>query len=200
MKTFLSIPINKAYVDIFRNHIWYRYTGKEYPCDEDVNIQNLDRASAYMERVIDRIINKARGILPFNSILLVIVGMERAEQKNPLVIAVTLASLAFSSLILLTLFWVHWGKVDHYQKASDEFNATARIIWFRSYVLQIAIVASFIGVFGVIWLGLFDNSRANLSVASPPGIITSEQPPPPVLPQAGPREVAPIPTAPNSTK
>jgi hypothetical protein len=104
MKTFLSIPTSKKDVYSFRNHIWYRYTGKEYPCDKDVNIQNLDRASAYMERVIDRIINKARGTLPFNSILLVIVGIERAENTNPLIVTVTLASLAFSSLILLTLF------------------------------------------------------------------------------------------------
>src|SRR5262249_62414221 len=100
--------------------------------------------------------NKARGILPFNSILLVIVIaiMNLGLEKPDWLINTTLAILLGSSIIILLTFLVHWGDVNHYGNISDEFDTTVRIIWVRSFMLHIAVILSLLGVFSVAALGL----------------------------------------------
>lgn len=156
MNLFLGIPTKRATVDLFRNHIWLRYISKEHPDYTGAEIQNIDRTSAYMERVIDRLINKAREILPLNSILLgiVIAIMNSHLQKPGWLINTNLIIVLGSSIIALAMFLVHWGDVKHYEKISDEFNVTVGIIWVRSFMLQIAVILSLLGVVGVAVLGL----------------------------------------------
>jgi hypothetical protein len=156
MNVFLGIPTKRETVNLFRNHIWKRYTDKEYPESAGVDVQNIDRASAYMERVIDRLLNKARGILPFNSILLVIVIaiMNSGLEKPDWLINTTLAILLGSSIMALLTFLVHWGDVNHYGKIENEFDTTTRIIWIRSFMLQISVILSLVGVLSVAALGI----------------------------------------------
>lgn len=164
----LRIP-PKEDTNNFRNNIWRRYTGQEFPLYGGVNVSDLDKASGYMERIIDRITNKARGILPFNTILLALVGITRSPSSNMMYIYTILILLSVSSLILLSLFLVHWGKIDHYQKFEDEFDTTVDIIRIRSYFLQLAIIFSFLGFIGVVVLGLADH--LHIRISPPTGIF-----------------------------
>jgi hypothetical protein len=147
----------------FRDHIWKRYTlldvGVNPQRPED--IQNADRAILYLERVIDRMINKARGILPFNTIVITLVSIElsRANQSTLVhifdglslslfsVCEISLFLLTISSIILMTLFWVNFGEVDHVETFSKEAEETVYIIRRRAIRLQIAVFLSFAGIF-----------------------------------------------------
>ncbi|UMY18500.1 hypothetical protein MMB17_03945 [Methylobacterium organophilum] len=144
MKIRLGVPLSYAEVRIFRENMWKRYTGKSFP-DEGDGTQ-AGAALLYLDRIVDRLINKARGILPFNSILIVIANLERALDAHKELINASLVSLVVSTVLLINLFWVHWGDVDHYASAAREFGATVRIIWVRSMIMQISIFLSLLGL------------------------------------------------------
>lgn len=86
------------------------------------NCPKGDMPVAAMDRIVDRQINKARGILPFNSLLMAIITFENSallrlsdhvlKVKISLLQTAVLYGLALSSILLLELFWVHWGKID----------------------------------------------------------------------------------------
>jgi len=113
-------------------------------------------AVPYMDRIIDREINKARGILPFNSILMGInsFGMSAIKNVSDCAMQLQIAeleksifySLAISSILLLELFWVHWGKPERYQTPISEVYATAKIARDRAVVLDSAIILSIVCV------------------------------------------------------
>ena len=59
-----------------RNVLWLRYTDKKYDVlDHEAEMQ--EEIDTSLDRIVDRHINKARGILPFNSILLAVFAFER---------------------------------------------------------------------------------------------------------------------------
>jgi hypothetical protein len=160
----LEIPFGAALAQ-FRDHIWNRYTGAVYPAKGNATVGDLDRGQAYMERIVDRQINKARGVLPFNSILLTLNSLNIADlssyQDQPIFAILkwteytTLLGLSISSILLLELFWVHWGPVGHYGTPASEMDATAKIVRDRSVVLDGALVLSISCVFAVVLVALF---------------------------------------------
>ncbi len=131
-----------------------------------------DRAVVYVERVIDRLINKARGILPFNSVMLALLAVTiRQQNLDPnasvpvvtgyledvtiyWVVLVTIFTLIFSSLILLVLFLVRWGTIENYATFKSEVTATLFVVRWRTVALQIATGLSLLGVVGVSVLAL----------------------------------------------
>lgn len=170
-------PKQKRY-DKFGENIWHRYTkapettyvppnsddsdikdkpavGKPAaaPIDMPPHRADADRALGYLERVIDRTVNKARGILPFNSVLLTILGLQLSNSRLPAalqwshVLGITAAGLLIlSCLLLLSIFWVHWGVESDYEDFRNEFNSTASLIRDRSAVLQFSTLLSIIGL------------------------------------------------------
>jgi hypothetical protein len=61
-----------AHLHVINNAIWKRYTRSDLPTGPipvDSQPERADGVIAYVERIVDRQINKARGILPFNSII-----------------------------------------------------------------------------------------------------------------------------------
>lgn len=93
--------------------------------------QSQDRALAYMDRRIDRQLNKCRGILSFNAILLASVKLASdsvGRQPSPfrtlalVGLVACAASLLFSSLFLLNVLFVHWGEDTEYAVFGKEFN------------------------------------------------------------------------------
>jgi hypothetical protein len=58
---------------------WVRYAREKKLDDEEI----ADRLISYLDRLVDRHINKARGILPFNSILLAVFTFEANRFRSP---------------------------------------------------------------------------------------------------------------------
>ena len=108
-----------------------------------------EKALAYVNGVIDRIINKARGILPFNSLILAIIAIIYRSNPGWFIVALSLLAgflLSASSLILLlTMFWPHFGKMEEYSSYQAEFDSTVLIIRKRALALVCATLLSCIG-------------------------------------------------------
>jgi hypothetical protein len=130
--------------------LWKRQTGDDFP-KEDQKARDL---LSYLERVIDRQINKARGILPFNSVILAVLSIERSripfslhdpEGWHTYLLAflfLVMFGLAASSALCLVLFVVHWGPASQYGEFNTEVEGTVSLIRIRSVLLQYAIVLS----------------------------------------------------------
>ena len=140
-----------------RNGFWERCTGEPFPTTAvDARAQNekADRVIAYIERVVDRQINKVRGILPFNSIIIAVFSFENAKLQPPhdpvifnvnvrwLMLFVILG-LAISNALCLKLFFVRWATAREYAFFHNEFANGLDVILRRSKVTEWAIIISF---------------------------------------------------------
>jgi hypothetical protein len=152
-----DLPIGEQ-LSKFRDIIWDRYN--EHSIENNI-IPNKDRAIAYGERIIDRQINKARGILPFNSILLVLVGPARngiliweGTEISGLLLKIlwagTIFDLMISSILLLEIFTVFWGSISIYEDWKNEITTSFRLSRNRSVILDVAILLSAICVISTI--------------------------------------------------
>jgi hypothetical protein len=175
---------NDLQIEQFQQKVWQRYTGSEAVQKSKLGEANLsyeqlfaaeveyaerevarqssnqdaaekDRALTYLERIVDRIINKGRGILPFNSILFTLLGLqvsvfhiEHYFQEGfsavlfKLVAAIALMSLVLSSILLLYLFGVYWAEPTEFETFDKEFRHTVAILRKRALVLQAALAFS----------------------------------------------------------
>jgi hypothetical protein len=142
----------------FRKALWYRYTGLDYSAltaQEEraerstpqggtvprVPMQDADRAIAYIDRVMDRQINKARGILPFNSILLAILSFGSVHLGDAKWLVAGL--LVVSSLFCFLMFPVQWAKgSEPYSSFSKELADSVETARWRSIFIEIAIWTS----------------------------------------------------------
>ncbi|HUB97558.1 MAG TPA: hypothetical protein VL993_16665, partial [Stellaceae bacterium] len=74
---------DSAAADSFKKNLWKRYFNTDYPTfpsgdgTSSESRQLSDRLITYLERVIDRTINKARGVLPFNSLIMAVMSIEK---------------------------------------------------------------------------------------------------------------------------
>lgn len=134
--------------------LWTRTTGQTAYTDPAPESGAGDRALAYVDRVVDRTINKCRGVLPFNSLLLTLTVFLVSVQKKPSILLVeastylSLGGVLISSLIALLLFQVRWGHLQEYKSYAGEFQATVELVRRRSMYLQIAIALSIVGLLG----------------------------------------------------
>jgi hypothetical protein len=111
-----------------------------------------DRAVAYVDRIIDRQINKARGILPFNSILMTFLSFEATRHltlSDKVILGLIqelhpwiLISLAISSVLMLELFWSHWGPADTYKSFTNDLTSGCLVARDRAVILDVAIILS----------------------------------------------------------
>jgi hypothetical protein len=111
---------------------------------------DLEPMITYLDRVVDRQINKARGILPFNSVIIAVFSIERSRLTAPQVawhidlIAMlwfVIALLAISSFLCLSLFLVRWGEPANYG-FDTEVAMTTQMIAKRSRKIEWATVLS----------------------------------------------------------
>jgi hypothetical protein len=150
--------------DAFRNKLLMRYCGKtdDAEVDHRSEVGNVDRLIAYLERMVDRELNKARGILPFNSLIMTIMSIEINRLKfnwNDVQLLhiqflwmayIVIVLLAISSLLCLNLFLIHWGEPGDYS-FSGEVRGTIQVLKRRAIVLEIAVWISIASLFiGVI--------------------------------------------------
>jgi hypothetical protein len=111
---------------------------------QKLDVQRGDRLMSYVERIIDRQINKARGILTFDGIMIVAVRYYDTPPATPPNVAYVLSTQALWIAILLCLFlcWVHWGKPDRKPDFETEFEDSAALIRNRSILVQWAVYLS----------------------------------------------------------
>jgi hypothetical protein len=155
---------------LLRDTLWMRYLNKVYPnyLATDANDRTgADRLISYAERIIDRQINKARGILPFNSIVIAAFGFERGQVDKSLTVlnnvdvrfmlVIAMALLALSSLLCLLLMLVRFGPIASYAGFAAEINSTVHVVRQRSIVLEVAVICSFVAlVVGALMIGLIE--------------------------------------------
>lgn len=120
-----------------------------------IDRQGAERAQNYLERVVDRQINKVRGILTFDSILIVAIRTT-IDGAHPNLFAgsrnVAMSCLWIAVLICLSLCFVRWGTAKHYDDAWTEFEATTQLIRRRTILVQMAVILSGVSVvFGLAW-------------------------------------------------
>ncbi len=110
-----------------------------------------NNGAAYADAVIDRLINKARGILPFNAFVLALIALvEKADKvsKFNFVLGLSALMLAASSLILLyEIFLPDFETVAHGQPFKNGFDTTAAFIRKRIKVLRHSAFLSLMGFF-----------------------------------------------------
>ena len=153
-----------------RDNLWRRYLDKAYPnyvANDPNDRTGADRLVSYAERIIDRQINKARGILPFNSIVIAAFGFERGQIDQSLTVlnnvdvrfmlVLAMALLALSSLLCLVLMLVRYGPLASYAVFAAEIQSTIHLIRQRSVVLEVAIICSIVAlVVGALMIGLIE--------------------------------------------
>jgi hypothetical protein len=182
---------NDAQLTEFIRNLWKRYTSGEFPEPQSPTVQDADRLVGYAERVVDRQINKARGILPFNSIIIAVLSIEKSRILSELwdiqtvitllAFFVVLAGLIISSFLCLELFLFRWGESGRYLKFSDEFGDTIKLVRKRSATIEWATVLSTACLFGALLFVAMAELNVRPSNAQMPTIAA---PPPPVAPSA----------------
>jgi hypothetical protein len=137
-----------------KNGLWNRSLNKAYPtfdANDDKDRAAADRVIGYVERVIDRQINKARGILPFNSLVIAAFGFERTKLTPHLqihnvdinvMLLFAMALLAASGIICLWLMLVRFGAAADYGSYTTELTGSLGVIKKRAVLLEIATVLS----------------------------------------------------------
>jgi hypothetical protein len=138
--------VSQSYIDEFRTAIWNRYQG-------DGNLENADRALAYLYQNVDREINKVLGILTFDSILLVVAQLYTNQQEAAtyltLLSRVALSYLLISILVSLYLFFPKWGGVGDYKDVKTEFMSSWNEVRKRSMLLTFSATLSLISALAV---------------------------------------------------
>jgi hypothetical protein len=144
---------SKSRANAIKETLWDR-RGATAAAADRTDIRHGDQMITYLERVIDRQINKARGILPFNSIIIAFLAIERArisygfddaEPVHRLILAglfAAMVGLAVSSLLCLLLFLVRWGEAADYASFGSEVHWTVHALRRRSRIIECAVILS----------------------------------------------------------
>lgn len=122
--------------------------------DEAVKkIPEADRALTYVERVIDRQINKVRGLLTFGGILIIAIKTlhptDSADNLSQILISIANACVWTAVIICLRLFFVHLNLQLDRSDFAAEIDETVEVIRKRTILIQIAVGLSLISVFAL---------------------------------------------------
>jgi hypothetical protein len=131
--TLLGIPVRKADWKLYREAIKERFTDPE-------------KGVEYVYRILDRQINKARGLLTYNALLFATFRLF-ASDTNPSAISSSwikcgAGAALFSCCVLLTLLWVWWGSSDDYRTAANDLIAALDRTMRRTQLISLALALS----------------------------------------------------------
>ncbi len=118
-----------------------------------------DAAVAYVDRIVDRQLTKARGILAFDGLMLAFLGLT-ARSATTLDISMAhrasvlllMGLLAASSAICLNLFRARWGYVADFTTFSREIAATLALTRRRSFWIERTVRLSVLALAGIVVL------------------------------------------------
>lgn len=122
----LGAPLSRAEKNSVEEAILARFGG------------NAAEASAYIDRIIDRQITKAGGILNGTAIL---AGIS-VYVKALLPLGLALVTI----LLMLTLYYVQWSRPDHFRTAQKDFESMIELCYTRSVTITIGSLLTFLSV------------------------------------------------------
>lgn len=118
-----------------------------------------DAAVAYVDRIIDRQLTKARGILAFDGLILTFLGLIARDASliditdgHRLPVVLLMAQLGAASGICLFQFRARWGYVADFQTFSREIAATLALARRRSFWIERAVRLSLLALGGIAML------------------------------------------------
>jgi hypothetical protein len=171
---------DEADIEAVKTNLWLRYhprvaaergaAGAREAVEADTEILERaaasadgasDRALAYVERVIDRQINKLRGVLSFDALIIAFLSLERQRIATAslgpdfatgclLFLTLVLLMLVISSVMCLDLFRVIWSKPTNFQDFETEHGTTVKLVAERTKVVERAVRLSEIAVVGAV--------------------------------------------------
>ncbi|MFM0670227.1 hypothetical protein [Paraburkholderia sediminicola] len=115
--------------------------------DADATKRAWEYAFQYLDRVVDRQISKASGLLTFNSILLVVLYGQDAlfKCREPWRIVLT-TLLIVSCFIMLDMLYVNWSDPSNFESAKKDFEGSLDICSSRTRHLFLSLVLSSLAV------------------------------------------------------
>jgi hypothetical protein len=131
-------PFRSTNRDSFERHLFSRF-----PCSED--------AVEYADRMIDRQINKANGLLAFNAILFTALTLKPNSAQPTLTTIGSVAAL-IATIPLLLLLIVKFGSINEYKCPQDDFKASCRTFYIRTYAIAISVLCSLVATLVSLWL------------------------------------------------
>jgi hypothetical protein len=127
----LRMTPSQKKIEVVGAAIWKRY-------DKEQDAVN------YMHREVDRQINKVRGVLTFDGLLLVIfrIDLSKADHFLQVLSGAALLYILISVAISLGIFLVHWGDLGYYATFNGEFNFKAKVVGTRTRYINFAVTLS----------------------------------------------------------
>jgi len=107
--------------------------------------KDWEKAVEYVNKSNDRFINKARGLLTFNGLILAALGnwYRETHQIPTSVVVGGVCAIASATILLVTHFLVNFGDLDEYRSAEREFSP---------YVVEIIVKAKCVVLAGILSL------------------------------------------------
>jgi hypothetical protein len=130
-------PRSKAELQKLQDNIANRFAGQ------------WEHAVDYVNKRHDRFLNKARGLLAFNGLVLAALGaVYRESHRIParLVLAGCLFAVIAAGMLLLNQCLVHFGDLDKYEDAKKEFPSSLTQIVVHGKSIVVAVILSFLAM------------------------------------------------------
>ena len=108
-----------------------------------------EHAVAYVNKLHDRFLNKARGLLTFDGLVLTALGgVYQANHRIPagLVLVGCACAVIAASMLLLNQFSVHFGDLGKYEDATKELRARVVQIVLHGKGMCLAVMFSFVSM------------------------------------------------------
>ena len=130
-------PKSTAELRRFRNDVANRFEGQ------------WEQAVEYVNKWNDRFLNKARGLLTFDGLILAALGaVYRESHRIParLILAGSMFAVAAAGILLLNHFLVNFGDLNRYEDAKTEFPSDLTQFVLRAKSIVVADVLSLLAM------------------------------------------------------
>jgi len=105
-----------------------------------------EHAVEYVNRLHDRFLNKARGLLTFDGLVLTALGAAYQQSHRipaGLILVGSVFAVLAASMLLLNQFSAHFGDLGKYRHATKELSARVMQIVLHGKIINLAVILSF---------------------------------------------------------
>jgi hypothetical protein len=155
----LGAPLRKENKTPYQTNLTERFKVKPSPTDENQRRADEERTE-YLYRVLDRQINKARGLLTYDALLFTALNFfsrASALTSDPRICGVSgvlvgrILALGACAMLLL-LLKISWGGAENYSSAEADFTGTLTTVWRRTYWVTVSLYVSIVATALAIWV------------------------------------------------
>ena len=150
-----SIPEQKTLRNLFLQRLGAKFTDGKIDETAVETGRAAELAGTYFNQVIDRQISKAGGLLTFNSILLAVIFTHDLFANNKDIRTIIAGLLLFSCMPLLDMLVAIWAQPEVYGSALQDLDDSLRTCSFRSRLLVMSTIPSFVAVISVLGMELW---------------------------------------------